>query len=67
MIEYRNTLYRDYYQTGIPARHFSNTEFRATCREALILASALARIAILGARVLVFGLLGGRNPYRLPR
>jgi hypothetical protein len=67
MIEYRNMLYRDYYPTGFPARHFSNTEFRATGREAFLLASALARIALVGARVLVFGLLGRGNPYRLPR
>jgi hypothetical protein len=67
MIEYRNTLHRDYYPTGIPARHFSHTEFRATGREAFILASALARIAVLSAKVLVFGFLGSRNPYRLPR
>ena len=67
MIEYRNTLYRDYYPTGVPSRHFSNAEFRATGREAFLLASAPARIALLGARALVFGLLGRGNPYKLPR
>jgi hypothetical protein len=67
MIEYRNILYRDYYPTGIPQRHFSNTEFKATGREAFILASALARIAVFSAKVLIFGLLGSGNLDRLPR
>jgi len=67
MIKYCNTFYRDYYETGNPARHLSNTEFRATGREAFILSSALARIGLFGAKVLIWGLLGVRNRPRLPR